>query len=117
MRMREVTVVKERGRQIVRVPLGPRSGLFAEIFKEDWDHLIKLGLSPNWNIMRNGYVIASCGKASGGHVVVARVLMNPNSGESVAYVDGNRTNLRRNNLKLKDGSGIRRDRDYLTAAA
>ena len=43
-----------------------------------------------------------------------RVLLDAGAGESVKYLDGNKLNLRRENLALKKGKlGLRRDREYL----
>ena len=118
MQIRKVELLTEEGRVIARVPLGPKSEVFAEILHEDYLFLLKLGVSANWNKLPLGYVTAAAYKASGGHVMVARVLLDAGAGENVSYKDGNRLNLRRENLSLvKTGIGIRRDRDLLTKRA
>ena len=100
---------------IVRVPLGRSHDKFAEIEQEDFDFLIKLGVSPNWNrLAPRDYVTASAKAASGSHIQIARVLLNAGPGEGIKYGDGNPLNLRRENLKVAENKGcIRRDRDFV----
>ena len=49
----------------------------------------------------------------GAHVLVARVLLDAGVGQSGRYLDGDKSNLRSENLCLAVGSGTRRDRYYL----
>jgi len=100
---------------IALVPVDCRGEQFATINKDDLEYLLKLGLSPTWNVLRGGYVYAVAHRATGGHVSVARVLLDAGPGQHVIYLDGNKLNLRRSNLCLSNqGWSTRRDRDFLT---
>ncbi len=100
---------------IKRIPLGPNGSKGeATIYQEDYDYLMSIGLSSSWNLWPNGYVIACAYKAKGNNVSVPRVLLDARQGEVVHYVDGNRLNLRRDNLELYEGYAKHRDRDFLT---
>ena len=115
MKPRPIDIVDDGERALVRVPLG-RSGLkFAEIWRDDWDFVLKLGASPNWNCVgEHGHVTVCARGASGNHIAVGRILLDAGPGETVRYLDGNKFNLRRENLRLvSSGWACRRDRDYL----
>ena len=109
-----IEVIKEDGRDLCLVPLGRegRKGT-AKIWKDDLEFLFRLGLSPSWGTVLGAYVTAAARLAHGQHVMVARVLMDAGVGQSIRYLDGDRSNLRRENIQVVTGSGIRRDRDYL----
>jgi hypothetical protein len=97
------------------IPLGRKADQFAEIEQSDFDFLIKLGVSPRWNVDAKGHPTVSASRASGARVTVARVLMDAGPGQMVKHTDGNPRNLRRGNLQLVEGgSAIRRDRALLT---
>ena len=115
MKQRAIEIIEEEGKRLCRVPLGPRAERHAEIWEKDWNFLLKLGCPGNWNHINNNYVTACAPKASGNHVLVARVLLDAGPGESVIYRDGNPLNLRRENLTLVESAkGSRRDREYLS---
>jgi hypothetical protein len=105
------------GNQLVSIRLG-RNGEKGEaiIDCDDFELLMGLGMSSTWNCLPAGYVLASAGRAKGGNVGVARVLLDCGPNQSVRYRDGNKFNLRRSNLELRlmSGASTRRDRDYLT---
>lgn len=72
----------------------------------DYQHLVELGLSPNWHLSGGnvcGYALKTNGDVK---VPVARLLLRAMSGEKVRYHDGDRLNLRRGNLSLVDGYSI-----------
>lgn len=116
MKARPIETVQEGDRLIALVPLG-RSDLKAEMWRDDYDFLVKLGLSPNWSSYRNvtgNYVTASAVDTPSKHVLVARVLMDAGAGQVVRYADGNPLNLRRGNLRLvANGKGKTRARDFV----
>ncbi|MDQ0997025.1 hypothetical protein QFZ34_002207 [Phyllobacterium ifriqiyense] len=92
---------------VVCVPLGRSGNQEAAINREDYDELLSLGVSPNWQICSSS--VASRG--IGHKVLVARVLMDAKAGQRVRYTDGNPLNLRRSNLSLEDkGFSINDDR-------
>ena len=100
------------------VPLGRKGANEVAIWEDDYNFVRRLGLSGNWTKLLNNHVIATAPKASGNHVLVARVLLDAKAGQSVRYLDGNPLNLRRENLQLIErGGSIRRDRDFLGMAA
>ena len=100
------------------VPLGRKGAIEAAIWEDDYNFVRSLGLSGNWTKLLNKHVVATAPKASGNHVLVARVLLDAKAGQSIRYFDGNPLNLRRENLQLIARAGsIRRDRDFLGMAA
>lgn len=117
MKARPITTVEEGSRLTARVPLG-RDGLyFAELYKEDYDFLCRLGMSPNWACYKNQhlfYVTAACVNTPSNRVLVARVLVDAGVGEVVRFADGNTLNLRRDNLRLAaSAKGKSRARDFI----
>lgn len=117
---RAPTFSSEGGREIAHVPLA--TGQTATLYRRDLDMLTANGLSLAWTFNPNGqgtaYVrAAEAGRASGGLVGVARLILNAGRGAIVRYRDGNRLNLRRENLYVASGKAARRDRDYLAPLA
>lgn len=109
-------VVQENDKELCIVPLGPRQHKVAMIYKEDYDFLMKLGVSQAWNTLNKGaYVYAASferGKAS--PVMIGRILMNAKEGQHVKYLDGDPTNLRRENMRLRYRSDVKRhDREIV----
>lgn len=73
---------------------------------DDYQHLVELGLSPNWHLSGGnvcGYALKTNGYVK---VPVARLLLRARAGEKIRYHDGNRLNLRRENLTLIDGYSV-----------
>ncbi len=115
MKKKTIRSASENGRTVYYVTLG-NSGKEAVIFKEDWDEMRDLGLTANWNLHALGYVSAPSVYASGRHIQVARVLLDAGRGEGCRYADGDKLNLRRENVyKVEDRKAIRRDRELLKA--
>lgn len=114
MRSRFVTTLNENGRDICYVPLGRGGDLCAVIWKEDFDFLIRLGITANWTKGGSNYVTCNSSKVPGNKLQVVRVLLNAGPGEKVRYLDGNSYNLRRENLIVVPSSyAKRRDRDFI----
>ena len=112
MKARPITISEVHSfdvRDLVQVPLG-RSGLEATVDYDDYQELLALGLSPNW-CLTGGNVVT---RKDGNLLTVARIIVDAQPGEIVAYSDGDRTNLRRGNLVLKSGYSINADRRLLT---
>lgn len=103
-----VRCLDSTGARIVLVPLA-NSALPAVLDEEDFDRWAARRYSTAWTrtIDREGrdYVVAAHAhsEATGGLITVARVIADAGRGKRVKYRDGNRLNLRRNNLYLEDG--------------
>lgn len=127
MKPRPIEVVVEGERVLARVPLGTHNKYaplrYAEIWRDDYDFLVKLGLSPNWCCYRNPktgkhYVSAVSGTFPSTRVLVARVLLDAHEGQRVEYLDGNTFNLRRENLKVAShGASKHRARNHVRGKA
>lgn len=106
------------GTPCVRIPLSDGRN-FAELYADDYQALLERGITGNWQhnvpnrISRRSHrSYVQChvplnGRArSGGRmtaVTVARLIANAPKGRKVYYRDGNTLNLRRDNLRLRDG--------------
>jgi hypothetical protein len=113
---RNVRTVKcEDGREAVLVTVNKEGSKICFLWKEDFQELLSLGVSPNWLTPPNrNNVLASGATRSKSKLGVARVLMDCKAGEGIRYKDGNCLNLRRENLEVvPDPRGKRRDRDHL----
>ena len=107
MKPRPITVTKQR---IAIVPLSRNGEHSATIDLEDYELLMSLGVSPNWQCT-GGSVVARTPK---GTMLVGRILMDAKRGQQVRYLDGNPLNLRRDNLTIKQGGfSLRNDRECL----
>ncbi|MDB5409356.1 MAG: hypothetical protein JWL84_4268 [Rhodospirillales bacterium] len=105
--LREVTITRtidHDGERIVLVPV-INSRLPAKLSACDYDRLIAAGLSPRWtfNPAAPGrcYVRAPGGKATGNLALIARLVAEVGAGQCVKYADGDRLNLRRENLLIR----------------
>lgn len=98
----------ENHRAIVRVPLG-NSDHYATLYGEDFTALMDLGVSVCWSI-HMGQVKAV---ADNKPYPIARVLMDAAEGQVVRYLNGDRLDLRRDNLVLARGKSKYRARDLI----
>lgn len=107
---------KQTSPQITQVPLSNRLGQFAKINTEDYKRLMALGVSQYWMLNSNGsgneYVRV---KYRGNLSTVARLILGNPSRQMVTYLDGDRTNLCRDNLLLGK-SGKKYGRNYTQPA-
>jgi hypothetical protein len=92
------------GQRCVRIPLASTARI-AILYAEDFERLIALGLSPFWMVNMNkptgqGYVRVA---KDGRKLAIARLILGAGPRHQVAYRDGNRLNLRRENLILRRG--------------
>lgn len=108
-------IIKHR-KGLAFVPLGVRGAKgVAVVHDDDLSMLEDLGLSMRWNRHPDtGAVFAPAPRASGGNVLVSRVLVNAGPGQNVTYRNGDPSDLRRENLSVVSGNATRRDRNYLT---
>lgn len=103
----------EDGTPTVIVSLGRKGSKTCVIDEASFLELMEMRLSPTWDINPEGYVMTYSGKASGGKVSPARVLMNAGIGEVVRYRDNDPRNLRRSNLEVIPGNAIRKDKELV----
>jgi hypothetical protein len=94
------------GEQLILVPLTKRPGLYAVLDLKDYTRLLDLGYSGRFHLAHNGkrhyYVRASRPSCDGVRlpvVDVARLIVEVEAGKQVEYIDGDRLNLRRGNLR------------------
>ncbi|WP_027155327.1 hypothetical protein [Mesorhizobium sp. WSM2561] len=109
-----ITGSKEDG-FLIHVPLGRSGTDEATVDLDDYNELVGLKLSRNWQL-RGGQVGALA--PFGTEVLIARVLTDARPGQRVVYLDNNTQNLRRNNLGLQAwGGSSKHDRALLVEAA
>ncbi|WP_417480264.1 hypothetical protein [Maricaulis maris] len=88
------------GTDIAHVPV---RNDFATIEKDDLAELERKGVSLNWYLKvanGNGYVCAYDPDHLGGNLTIARTILGAGQRKAVRYCDGNRLNLRRDNLYI-----------------
>jgi hypothetical protein len=94
------------GRAIVLVPLANHAEP-ARLFAEDFDRLMEGGVGHLWTLNSNGkgnwYVRACSSKVFGNITTVARLIADAGRGQCVRHEDGNRLNLRADNLTIERG--------------
>lgn len=94
------------GRAIVLVPLANHAQP-ARLFAEDFDRLMEGGVGHLWTLNSNGqgnwYVRACSSTVFDNIVTVARLIADAGRGQCVRYADGNRLNLRADNLSIDRG--------------
>lgn len=102
---RHPTYAKDRdGKDIVLVPLANHSEP-AKLLKDDFERLTSMGLTTSWTFNNDGkghsYVRTH---APGSNLItVARAVADVGRGRCIHYRDGNRLNLRRDNLTSSPG--------------
>jgi hypothetical protein len=101
----------DKNKKIVKVSLS-NSKSYVKLYEDDFGELMGLGLTPRWRLAADGTPIASV--LPGKVMAVARVLLDATK-EKVRYLNGNKTDLRRENLILdaRGGNGRIRARDLL----
>ena len=85
----------ENGKNVAEVPLS-NSDKQASLYEADFRELMDLGVSPKWHLYNNGICFHT---PKNSNHSVARVVTDAFK-ERVAYLDGDKTNLRRDNLVL-----------------
>jgi HNH endonuclease len=95
-------------REIVLVPLANHSKP-AKIFREDFEALLAAGYSSAWTFNAadsagtRRYVRCGVWARRGNLAIVARLILSSPKGRVVKHRDGDRLNLRRDNLFLAEG--------------
>jgi hypothetical protein len=112
------------GRKIVLVYLA--NGSCARLFRKDFKRLMRLGVSPNWCLNKDGtgnygYVRAPVPAEFGWSatlMMLARMIVSPRlRGHVIRYRDGNPLNLRRDNLEMVKRATRAKAREHLLQAA
>lgn len=103
----------EAGRPIVRVwaAAGSSPAVPIDVDREQFEDAARRGLSPRWciNVAKGRpYVRACCSGDPRTLVSVAHFLMGDPRDQQVRFRDGDRLNLRRWNLDLRERHGVRR---------
>lgn len=99
-----------RGQRLAHVALANTSQR-ATLYAEDLERLLAAGWSPYWTHTSTGgrfrYVLARAANPRGRQrsITVARLIAEPAKGFRVQYIDGDRCNLRRDNLRVVKGGG------------
>lgn len=92
----------ENGKHVVKVPLSSTDN-YATLYEQDFNDLVDLGLSANWKQGADGIVqVRVPGRTN---LSVARLVTDASS-QRVSYLNGDKRDLRRDNLVL-DGNGVR----------
>lgn len=101
-----------RRNSIVQIPLANAPGRFATLDTDDFDRLRAAGISDQWFLNSDGHgnayvrvAMRTKGRLAplGRLVSVSRLIVRAPPGRVVKHRDGDRTNLRRRNLTMKEG--------------
>lgn len=91
---------------LVRVEMANRPGVFATVDRKDFDRWKAEGRSTRWFLNGVGarqYVRVYDPTYAGGLVSVVRLMFLPRQGRIVRYRNGDRLDLRRDNIIMTDG--------------
>lgn len=97
------------GRELAQVPLA-RCELHATLYAEDYRRLMDARWSSCWTLTNTGgrfpYVLVQAHNPRGRKrsLTVARLIAQVGKGQLVSYADGDRLNLRRDNLLIRKGT-------------
>lgn len=112
MKLQILHSTDSNGKPVVKVPLS-NSNQFATLYEQDFNDLTGLGLSLKWSQASDGMVrVNVTGRPN---LSVARLVTNAFK-ETVSYANGDKTDLRRDNLILDDsgrGNAKSRARDLV----
>jgi hypothetical protein len=98
------------GKQLAHVALA-NTQQRATLYAEDYKQLMEQGWSPYWSLTNTGgrfeYVLSHAHGSTGTRrtITLARLIAQAAKKQQVKYADGDRTNLRRDNLLIVRGSG------------
>jgi hypothetical protein len=98
------------GQRLVRVSLA-NTDQRAMLYAEDYQRLMDAGFSSCWAVTSTGgrfqYVLANARNPQDGKrsITIARLVAKAGKGQRVTYVDGDRLNLRGENLAIVKGGG------------
>lgn len=101
--------VDAAGQELAHVPLA-KGEQRATLYAEDYRRLMEAGWSPCWAMTSTGgkfrYVLVWARNPKGNprSLTVARLVAEVGKGQLVSYADGDRLNLRRDNLMVRKGT-------------
>jgi hypothetical protein len=95
------------GLKLVDITL--RDGEVCTLEQADFEELLKSGTPAAWKMFLNNVAVSLNKK----NVQIARLLLDPDTGRSIRYLDGNPLNLRKDNLIVTNGRSRFRDRKLL----
>jgi hypothetical protein len=106
-RREPVFTTDEDGQRIVRVPLN-LPGAVATVAEDDFVRLRANGFTDQWTTWHDGrsgcsYVVLGVTGLRGSILWVSRLIAEAGRGQRVGFRDGNRLNLRRDNLVVTGG--------------
>ena len=102
-------ITDNTGVELAKVPLTSRDQ-HATLYADDYRRLMAAGWSPYWAQASTGkkheYVLVSARNPKGRRrsLTVARLVAEVGKGLTVSYADGDRLNLRRDNLLIRKGT-------------
>jgi hypothetical protein len=110
------TYVDAQERTIVRVTLSNGKG-YSELMLSDYERIVAAGFTGPWYWNSNGQTCAyvRVHHDSWGLETAARLIARAGAGQCVRYKDGNRCNLRPENLLIVKGRRAQRDFDFFMA--
>lgn len=100
--------IDPQGNRLVHLPLANTSER-ATLYAEDYERMVADGYSARWAIASTGghhkYVLVNARSPGNGKrsLTVARLVAQAGRGQIVGYADGDRLNLRRDNLRVHEG--------------
>jgi len=98
------------GQRLAHVAMA-NTGQRATLYADDLDRLLAAGFSAHWHWCKTNprfrYVLASARTPAGEQrsITIARLIAGAGKGQVVKYIDGDRANLRRDNLRIARGTG------------
>ncbi|MHB1058063.1 MAG: hypothetical protein ACYC0F_09300 [Rhodanobacter sp.] len=98
------------GQQLVHIALA-NTDQRATLYAEDFQRLMDAGWPPYWSLTNTGgrfdYVLAYARSPMNRprSITLARLIAQAAKGQRITYADGDRTNLRRDNLLIVKGGG------------
>lgn len=104
-----IRTVDRDGSALVRVELSNKRGIFVTMDAADYEAWVSSGRSSRFLLNQNGPLTGTyrvlyyrpdvAGRMAG----VAREILQPGLGRTTHYRDGDRLNLRRSNLEIREG--------------
>lgn len=114
-----IPFIDDLGRRCLRVPLDKYGRNYAVVTEGGYRRALAAGVSPAWVLNSNGkgmtYVRSRSAKSSkaSNTLQVARIIADAPPGHVVSHVNGDRLDLRPDNLSVRRGRSKRYDRELV----